>query len=109
MGVGLTGQAAEPRYTLSKEGRNALADATAQTQYLGPAPVTLEAFQAQVMRQRLLGERLDAAGLRGGMGGLAMPDHFLRKLLPAINAGSSILLFRPWSATRTVRASAARG
>ena len=95
MGMGLTGQAAEPRYTLSKEGRGALADAMAQTQYLGPAPVPLAVFQAQVMRQRLLGERLDAAGLRGGMGGLAMPDHFLRKLLPAINAGSSILLFGP--------------
>ena len=46
MGIGLTGQAAEPRYTLSKEGRNALADAMAQPQYLGPAPVPLEVFQA---------------------------------------------------------------
>ncbi len=95
MGMGLTGHAAEPRYTLSKEGRSALADAMAQSHYVGPAPVPLEVFQAQVLRQRLVSERLDAATLRGGLGGLAVPDHFLRKLLPAINAGSSILLFGP--------------
>ena len=95
IGMGLTGNAAEPRYTLSQEGRGALADAMAQSLYMGPAPVPLEVFQAQVIRQRLVSERMDAARLRGGLGGLAVPDHFLRKLLPAINAGSSILLFGP--------------
>ncbi len=95
MGVGLSGQAAEPRFTLSQDGRAALDDAMAQSVYLGPAPVPLEVFQAQIARQRLVTERLDAAGLRAGLGGLAVPDHFLRKLLPAINAGSSILLFGP--------------
>ncbi len=95
IGMGLTGNAVEPRYTLSQEGRSALADAMAQSLYMGPAPVPLEAFQAQIQRQRLVSERLDATRLRAGLGGLAVPDHFLRKLLPAINAGSSILLFGP--------------
>ena len=95
MGMGLTGQASEPRFTLSKEGRGALADAMSQSLYIGPAPVPLELFTTQIERQRLVSERLDADELRGGLGGLAVPDHFLRKLLPAINAGSSILLFGP--------------
>ncbi len=95
LGVGLAGHAAEPRFALSQEGRGALADAMLQSLYIGPAPVPLEVFQAQVMRQHLARERLDAAALRGGLGGLAVPEHFLRKLLPAINAGSSILLFGP--------------
>ena len=95
VGAGLTGNVAEPRYTLSQEGRAALADAMNQSLYIGPAPVPLDVFQAQITRQRLVSERLDAATLRRGLGGLAVPDHLLRKLLPAINAGSSILLFGP--------------
>ncbi len=95
MGVGLTGHAGEARYGLSHEGREALADATGQTTYVGPAPVPLAAYQAQIGRQRLSGERLDAGRLRDGLGGLSVTDALMRKLLPAVNAGSSILLFGP--------------
>jgi len=63
--------------------------------YLGPAPVCLTAYQEQIQRQRIGNEMLDADALRKSFHGLVVPEHYLRKLLPAINAGRTVLLFGP--------------
>jgi energy-coupling factor transporter ATP-binding protein EcfA2 len=83
------------RYSLSEAGRAAAKDALAQTMYVGPAPVPLTTYQEQVQKQRIANEMLDAAALRQGFEGLVVSDYYLRKLLPAINAGRSLLLFGP--------------
>lgn len=91
-----SGQAAfSIRYALGEAGRNAARDAVDQNAYLGPAPVPLGAYQDQVQRQRVSNEMLDAEALRRGFAGLVVPDHYLRKLLPAISAGRTVLLFGP--------------
>jgi hypothetical protein len=95
LGASAGGAIAEIRYTLSQAGRAAAGDAAAQGLYMGPAPVSLAAFQAQVQKQTIKNERLTAERLREGFGGLVVPDRYIRKLLPAINAGRSILLFGP--------------
>src|SRR5947199_2539073 len=38
---------------------------------------------------------LDLETRRNGFSGLVVPEHYLRKLLPAINAGRSVLMFGP--------------
>ena len=83
------------RYSLSDRGRTAALEAMAQNLYLGPAPVSLQAFQDQVRRQRITNEVLDAAALRSAFDGLVVPEHYLRKIGPAINAGRTVLLFGP--------------
>jgi predicted ATPase with chaperone activity len=83
------------RYSLSDQGRSAAKDALEQNLYLGPAPVCLSAFQDQIQRQRIANEMLDADALRKGFEGLVVPEHYHRKLLPAINAGRTVLLFGP--------------
>ncbi|HZT90206.1 MAG TPA: hypothetical protein VFA12_19725 [Stellaceae bacterium] len=83
------------RYTLSELGRAAAKEALAQTLYVGPAPVPLAAYQDQIQKQRIANEMLDATTLREGFRGLVVSDYYLRKLLPAINAGRSVLLFGP--------------
>jgi predicted ATPase with chaperone activity len=83
------------RYSLSDQGRAAAKDALEQNLYLGPAPVCLSAFQDQIQRQRIANEMLDAEALRKGFEGLVVPEHYHRKLLPAINAGRTVLLFGP--------------
>jgi hypothetical protein len=83
------------RYALGEQGRAAAKDALEQNLYLGPAPVALTAYQQQIVSQRVSNEMLDAEGLRSGLGGLVVPEHYVRKLLPAINAGRTILLFGP--------------
>jgi predicted ATPase with chaperone activity len=83
------------RYSLSDQGRAAAKDALDQNLYLGPAPVCLVAYQEQIQRQRIANEMLDADSLRKVFEGLVVPEHYLRKLLPAINAGRTVLLFGP--------------
>ena len=105
LGASRAGSMADIRYTLSEAGRAAAIDAAAQCLYLGPAPVSLSDYQAQVKKQTITNERLTADRLRDGLSGLVAPDHYIRKLLPAINAGRSILLFGPPGNGKTTFAS----
>jgi predicted ATPase with chaperone activity len=83
------------RYSLSEAGKAVAHEALAQSQYLGPAPVPLEAYQEQLKKQRITNEALDIEALRKGFEGLVVPDQYLRKMLPAINAGRSVLIYGP--------------
>lgn len=89
------GGGSQTRYGLSERGRTAAVEAVAQNLYFGPAPVPLAAFQQQVLRQRITNEITDAAALNSVFDGLVVPDHYLRKIGPAINAGRTVLLFGP--------------
>jgi hypothetical protein len=83
------------RYGLGEQGRAAARDAIEQNAYLGPAPVSLSAYREQIQRQRVANEMIDADVLRKGFDGLVVPEHYLHKLLPAISAGRTVLLFGP--------------
>jgi predicted ATPase with chaperone activity len=83
------------RYALSEMGRNAAKEALDQNLYVGPAPVALSAYTEQIEIQRIANELLDADTLRRGFEGLVVPENYLRKLLPAVRAGRSLLLFGP--------------
>jgi predicted ATPase with chaperone activity len=67
----------------------------AESQYVGPAPVSLASYQAQVLRQAIKHESLDIETLKRGFGDLIVNNHYLRKLLPAANAGQTVLLYGP--------------
>ena len=81
------------RYGLTDLGRAAAAEALSQSQYLGPAPVSLAAFQAQVRKQAITNENLGEEALREGFAGLIVPSNYVRKLLPAVRAGRTVLLY----------------
>ena len=66
-----------------------------QSVYLGPAPVSLIAYREQIEKQRITNEMLEEATLRKGFDGLVVPEQMFRRLLPAINAGRSVLLYGP--------------
>ena len=83
------------RYALSQAGRSAAKEALGQNLYLGPAPVSLPAYTEQIEVQRIANELLDVDTLQRGFEGLVVPDHYLRKLLPAVRSGRSLLLFGP--------------
>ena len=83
------------RYALSDNGRDAAGEAMEQTQYLGPAPVSLAAYQAQVSRQKISNEVIDVASLRRAFASMVLSDATVRRLVPAISAGRTVLLYGP--------------
>ena len=97
--IGATGATSDlalsTHYALTEGGRNAAKEALEQSVYLGPAPVSLSAYQDQIEKQRITNEMLEEKTLRKGFEGLVVPDHMFRRLLPAINAGRSVLLYGP--------------
>lgn len=97
--IGATGATSDlalsTRYALTEGGRNAAKEALEQSVYLGPAPVSLTAYREQIEKQRITNEMMDEDTLRGGFRGLVVPEHMFRRLLPAINAGRSVLLYGP--------------
>ncbi len=84
---------AEFRYGLTAKGREWSADALEQSQYIGPAPVCLDDFCAQIERQRLVGENVSREILVDGFVGLVVPDRLIRQLGPAINSARAMLLY----------------
>src|SRR5215469_14905359 len=105
MGAAGDGALTSIRYALGEQGRTAARDALEQNLYLGSAPISLSAYQDQIRRQRVSNEMLDEAALRQGFDGLVVPSHYFEKLLPAINAGRTILLFGPPGNGKTTLAS----
>jgi hypothetical protein len=83
------------RYALSDQGRVAAGEALEQSLYLGPAPVSLEAFKAQVMRQKLSNEALNIGRLKKAFAGMIMSEHTIRRLTPAVSSGRTVLLYGP--------------
>src|SRR5260370_28654309 len=82
-------------YALTEGGRNAVREALEQNVYLGPAPVSLIAYRDQIEKQRITNEVMKETQLREGFAGLVVPEAMFRRLLPAINAGRSVLLYGP--------------
>jgi hypothetical protein len=83
------------RYSLTEHGHLLAAEALDQSQYVGPAPVPLSVFQDQVLRQALSNEKLTAKAMREGYSNLILSPASIRKLLPAITSGQSVLLYGP--------------
>jgi hypothetical protein len=83
----------EFRYGLTAKGRAWAADALEQSQYIGPAAVSLDDWCAQIERQRLVGESVGRDSLIEGFEGLVIPDRLVRQLGPAINSARAMLLY----------------
>ena len=95
--LGLAGdsQHSESRFNLLSKGREWAIEALGLSQYIGPVPVTLEDYVAQIQRQRISLEAIDRDSLIEGLGGLVVPEKLIRRLGPAINSERSMLLYGP--------------
>jgi predicted ATPase with chaperone activity len=83
------------RYALSEQGKTTAKEAIDQNSYLGPAPVPLPAYQEQILKQRTTSALVREQAMRDSFAGLVISDDCVEKLLPAINAGRTVLLFGP--------------
>ncbi|MEM7226764.1 MAG: hypothetical protein AAF495_27580 [Pseudomonadota bacterium] len=94
-GIGRQDALGEHRYTITNKGRQWVSEALALSQYVGPAPISLAAYQLQVGRQRITNDRVDLTGLEDCFSHLVLPDGFLERIGPAINSGRAMLLYGP--------------
>ena len=84
---------AELRYALTDKGRDWAIEALDWCQYVGPAPVSLEAFRDQVEKQRITHERVGREQIMRSFAHLVLPEDLLARLGPAVNSGKSMLLY----------------
>ena len=83
------------RYELSEQGRRWAQEALKNSQYLGPAPVTLEQFCARVKLQKVNSDAITFEQIRAALAGYEVTDDFINRIGPALNAGRSLLMYGP--------------
>lgn len=84
---------ADIRYGLTDSGREVTVRALQRSEYAGPAPVPLEAYRDQVLRQRILNDRVDRTKLDATLRSLVLEESVVDNLGPAINSGRAMLFY----------------
>ncbi|PHQ69987.1 MAG: hypothetical protein COB93_06640 [Sneathiella sp.] len=85
----------ETRYVMTEAGKRYAIESLDQNQYVGPAPVSLKAYQIRISLQKITNERVEQSKIDASFESLVIADDFVRRLGPGINAGKSILLYGP--------------
>jgi hypothetical protein len=83
------------RYVLTDLGRDRARQYLDVSQYVGPAPVPLASYAAQVRAAAAERGYIERERLRGGFSELIVSDELLEKLGPAVNAGKAVFLYGP--------------
>ncbi len=95
LGQTTNGAAGELAYGLSDFGRRFAKEALEQSGYVGPAPVSLRAYQKRIVAQKISNERVNQAQVEAAFGDMVVTDQFIQSIGPAINSGKSMLLYGP--------------
>ena len=81
-------------YSLTQSGKERARDAYERSQYVGPAPIPVEKYNAAILAQYQV-ERVNEKQVKEALSHLILPDNFHRRVGPAVNAGSSLFLYGP--------------
>lgn len=92
-GTGGVGGLAGMRYGLTERGRDSASEAMRRSRYIGPAPVALGVFQAQVLKQAISAEQIGPDRVTECFADLVVGDDFVRQIGPAVNSGRAVLLY----------------
>ncbi|HEX3644206.1 MAG TPA: hypothetical protein VHT95_01290 [Vicinamibacterales bacterium] len=90
------------RYALTDAGRDRARQYLEISQYVGPAPVSLAAYLAQMRTLAAARQYIDRERLRQGFSHLIINDQVLEQLGPAVNAGKAVFLYGPPGNGKTV-------
>jgi len=96
-----TGSAAY-RYALTDAGRERARQYMEITQYVGPAPVPLAVYVAEMKALAATRGYIDRARLRKGFEHLVIDDAVLEQVGPAVNGGKAVFLYGPPGNGKTV-------
>lgn len=81
------------QYVISDEGRARAREVMEQSQYVGPAPVTLEAYNKMILDNSLKSYTITEDKMRRALAHLVISETIIAQLGPAVNSGKSIFLF----------------
>ena len=90
--IGSSGTDADMSFQLTEAGRQRAAMVCSRNAYAGPAPVTLEAYTAQVQAQSVSGMHVTRANMAAVFGEIVVNAHVLDQLGAAMNSGSAMFL-----------------
>ena len=94
------------RYSIGSAGIERVREALARSQYVGPAPVTLKAYQRMMRDQTISTVVTTHEEVERALSHLVMSPAMLMKIGPAVNSGRAIFLFGPPGDGKTVIAKA---
>jgi len=94
--------AATYRYALTDGGRDRGRQYLDFSHYVGPCPVSLAAYLAQMRALAAARGYIDRERLRQGFSHLIISDQVLEQLGPAVNAGKAVFLYGPPGNGKTV-------
>jgi energy-coupling factor transporter ATP-binding protein EcfA2 len=80
-------------YALTPRGMEAAQQAMRKVQYVGPTPVPIDAWIASVKAQTVKNVKVTRKNIRDAFDGLVMDESILNAVGPAVNSGSSVMLF----------------
>lgn len=83
------------RFNLTELGRRRARDAFEACRYVGPAPVSLNAYAEQCRRQAVTGTECSPPALRRAFEGMIVRDDLIEELGPAVCSGRSIFVYGP--------------
>ncbi len=93
-------------YRLTEEGTARARDAMERSQYIGPCPVDIESYKKAIIVQTNERQRVSPAEVKQALSSLIFPDHFHRRIGPAVNSGTSLFLYGPSGNGKTTVAQA---
>jgi len=83
------------QYAISAKGREKAREALDRSQYAGPAPVPLAAYNQAMLKQSLKNFVVHQRTMRQALADLVISDKTFGQIGPAVNSGRSIFLFGP--------------
>lgn len=83
------------RFRITEQGKNRAMELLDVCRYVGPAPVTLEAYHEMVVTQSINSISVTADQLRSAYSHLVVEEDFFNRLGPAISSGKSLFMYGP--------------
>ena len=99
--VASTSQGVNLVFALTDLGRERAEDALRMCEYAGPAPVSLQAYVAQVRRQAIVDFTITREGMRKAFSGVVLRAETLDRFGAAMNSGRAIFVYGPAGSGKT--------